>query len=129
MSRFANPDAKERISLGPCECLGTPHDEDWIELRSEIGAEDVAALQAESAVDGLARLIVAWNLLDFDGSPAPTDREHVARLYSDNLEPVSAWIADHLRVVTALPNRSAARSPITSVASGSRRTQRPKRVA
>ena len=128
MSRFANPDAKERLVLGPCECPGKPHDEDWMDLRTELGAEDALALSQGNSIDALAVLVVGWNLLDHDGSSAPVDRDHLGRLYTDSFEPLNGWIEQHVRL-TALPNRSAARSPITSVASGSRRTRGQRKAA
>ena len=128
MSRFANPDAKERLVLGPCECPGNPHDEDWMELRTELGAEDALAIASGNSLDALGVLVVAWNLLDNDGTEAKVDRAHLARLFTDSFEPLNGWIEQHVRL-TALPNRSAARSRITSVASGSRRIRQQRKVA
>lgn len=129
MSRFANPDAKERLVLGPCECLGKPHDEDWIDLRTELGAEAFGEIEKATTVEGLTALVVGWNLLDFDGTPATVDREHVGRLFGDNFAPVTEWMGNHLRVVTALPNPSAVPSRITSDRNGSHRTRTARKAA
>lgn len=93
-----------------------------MDLRTELGAEDALALAQGNSIDALTVLVVAWNLLDHDGSSAPVDRDHLGRLYTDSFAALDGWIEKHVRL-TALPNRSAARSPITSVASGSRRTR------
>jgi hypothetical protein len=128
MSRFANPDARDRLVLGPCECPGTPHAEDYLELRTELGAEDAIVMETGAIFDKLTVLIVGWNLLDNDGEPAPVDRGHIAGLFADNFAPLDGWIDKHLRMGT-VPNRSAARSPLTSVASGSHRTGRRTKAA
>lgn len=124
MSRFADPDAKERLVLGPCECPGAPHTEDWIDMRTEIGAEAFEemgqhALRGHS-VAAVALLIVDWNLLDHDGSTAPVDADHIGRLYKDSFEILDGWINGHVRTQGILPNQSAARSRNTSRPSGSR---------
>lgn len=117
MSRFANPDAKERLVLGPCECPGTPHTEDWMEVRTELGAEDALTLSQGNSLDALAVLVVAWNLLDHDGSTAPVDKDHIARLFTDNFDVLDGWIERHVRL-RSLPNDYAAPSRRTSRASG-----------
>jgi len=122
VSRFADLDAKARLVLGPCECPGTPHTEDWMDLRTELGAEDALTLAGGNSLDALAVLVVDWNLIDNDASVAPVDRDHLARLFTENFAALDGWIEQHVRL-TPVPNRSAARSPITSVASGSRRTR------
>lgn len=99
-----------------------------MELRTELGAEDAVTIAGGSSIDALTVLVVAWNLLDNDGSTAPVDRDHLARLFTDNFTPLNGWIEAHVRM-TAVPNRSAARSRITSVASGSHRTRAPRKAA
>ena len=119
MSRFADPSAVGRLVLGACECPGTPHTEDWIELRTQLGAEDMVKLQdAGSFADRILVLVVRWNLLDHDGSEAPVDEDHVARLFVDAFPGLDDWITEHVRTST-LPNGFAARSRNTSRASGS----------
>lgn len=128
MSRFADPEAREQLPLGPCECPGKPHDHDYLELRTELGAEDTVALEQGGPFDKLALLVVGWNLLDNDGEPAPVDREHLAQLFADNFAGLDGWVEKHVRLAT-LPNRFAAPSPITSAGSGSPRTGRRTKAA
>lgn len=108
MSRFANPKATGRFVLpGPCACPGQPHDEDWMDLRTELGTADIIAMLGTSAVEDLALLTVGWNLLDDDGSPAPVDREHIDRLYGDEafFNAFREWSGKHIRN-KPLPNGS-----------------------
>lgn len=90
MGRFDR--APVTVPIGPCECPGSPHDQDEVYLRPRIGYEagvDAAmAMQTAFAEqmdsNQLARRIVpvyvrggaiGWNLLDADGSPLPFDPE------------------------------------------------------
>lgn len=110
MSRFADPKASARLVLaGGCQCPGEPHDEDWIEIRTELGTSDVLVISEGNSVDALERLAVSWNLLDDDGSPAPVDRAHIERLYVDAFDQFDDWIEKNVKV-KALPNGSGARS-------------------
>jgi hypothetical protein len=80
------------VPIGPCECPGSPHDQDEVYLRPRLGYEAGvdAALAMQTAFaeqmdsNRLARRIVpvyirggaiGWNLLDADGSPLPFDPE------------------------------------------------------
>lgn len=109
MSRFANPEATERLTLGPCVCPGTPHDEDWMDLRSEFGAEDVLKIARMDSLDVLGLLIVRWNLFDNDGSTAPVDRKHINLIFADTFNLLDSWVTKHVRVTT-VPNASGAPS-------------------
>lgn len=128
MSRFANPNAVARMVLGACACPGTPHEEDWMELRGELGGDDTLRLAQGNSIDALEILVIRWNLLDDDGSEAPVDRDHLSRLFADNFAQLNAFVEDHVRLAT-LPNASAARSRTTSGASGSRHTRKRKKAA
>lgn len=102
MSRFANPRLTGRFVLGPCACEGTPHDEDWMLLRTELGTMELAELGDDPT--GKLRLMIAeWNLHDDDGRTAPIDDDHVRRLFADNYEALDAWLKANVKV-TALPN-------------------------
>lgn len=76
-----------RVSLGACECPGTPHEEDeaWLRPRlkpeaaiavlSILGDDDLSARVADlgSAI-GMAFLrggLLRWNILDDDSNPIP----------------------------------------------------------
>lgn len=111
MSRFVNASATERIVLGDCECPGKPHDEDWIDLRSELGAQDILLLSAGSSIDALQILAVDWNLIDHDGTTARLDRDHLERLATDTpiFNKLAGWVTKHT-AVNSLPNASGAPS-------------------
>lgn len=125
MSRFADPNAVERLSFGACQCPGTPHDEDWIDLRTQLGGEDAERIARGGSVDALLLLVTAWNFLDADGSEAPIDRAHLAALFGDQYATLNEWVSEHVQFAT-LPNASAAPSPRTSRGSGSRSTPTPR---
>lgn len=118
VSRFADPNATDRLVLGPCACPGTPHGEDWMELRTQLGAEDLVQME-RGGVASLEVLVVRWNLLDNDGSAAALDRDHFARLYLDVYPLLNEWTKQHVRTST-VPNASAAPSRASTRASGSR---------
>jgi hypothetical protein len=120
MSRFADPAATARLVLGECQCPGTPHDEDWVDLRSELGAQDVLRMATGNSLDTLELLIVGWNLHDNDGTTAVVDRDHIERLYADTFDNLDSFIAEHVRLGTQLPNAPGARSRTGSRASASR---------
>lgn len=131
MSRFADVKATERVELGPCQCPGTPHGVDYLDVRTQLGAEDAVALAklygTDDSIGALEILVSGWNLLDIDGSEAPVTRENLGRLFTDTFDVLEGWIEKHVRL-TSLPNASAARSRSSSRASGSL-THRPKRAA
>lgn len=131
MSRFANPTRTERYYFPDgCKCPGEPHDQDWMALRTELGAEEtaqLAMLQAFGSAAGpkaVGILLTEWNLLDDDGSPAPATPEMVGRLWADLYsDSLNAWIDKHVRM-TSLPNGSGGRSPNGSSATASRTRER-----
>lgn len=130
MSRFADPKATKRFVLpGPCACPNQPHDEDWMEVRTQLGTADLLKIEdAGSGIDRLEVMVVAWNLRDDDGSEAPVDRDHLERLYFDAalFKAFDAWTNEHVKVV-ALPNGSGAPSRNGSrVSAGPARMTRPK---
>lgn len=121
MSRFANRAATGRLVLqGGCQCAGEPHDEDWIELRTQLGTADAMAIAAGSSVDTLERLIVGWNLLDEEGDAAPVDREHIEDLFADTFDELDAWVEKNVRF-KPVPNGSGAHSANGSRVSASSR--------
>lgn len=119
MSRFVDPDATERMPLGECLCPGTPHAEgDWLELRTELGGTEVSQLMSGDSLDSLEALIVDWNMLDKSGAKPPITRENIERLYADNFDGLSDFIAKHVRV-QSLPKASGPTSRRSSSVSGS----------
>lgn len=111
MSRFASKTATARFVLqGSCQCPNQPHDEDWIELRTELGTSDVLALDdMVTPVERLGYLATAWNLKDDDGADAPLDEEHIGALFQDTFEAFDVWFRANVRAMT-LPKASAAPS-------------------
>lgn len=128
MSRFADPTATARFVLpGGCQCQGKPHDDDWMELRTQLSGIELAEFASAPADTRLRMLIVSWNLIGDDGTVAPIDDEYLRRLYSDIFEPLDSWVTEHLQF-QSLPNGSGAPSANGSRASASRhtRTTRPR---
>lgn len=119
MSRFADPRVTEKLTLGPCACPGTPHEEDWLLLRTELGADDTLRIAMGSSLDAMEVLLVDWNLLDNDGSKAAVDREHISRLYADNFDALNDFTTKYARMST-LPKASAEPSADSSRGNGSR---------
>ena len=109
MSRFANPRSTGRFVLGPCACPGTPHDEDVMVLRTELGTLELVELDDADAAGALRILLVDWNLLDDDGTPAPIDDDHLRRLYTDSFEALNGWVSANVRVA-AIPKAPGGRS-------------------
>lgn len=119
MSRFAKKSVTGKLSLGECQCPDAPHEEDWIRLRSEIGAAEALEIGEWELPAVLGYLAVEWNLLDDDGEPAPLEQERIDLLFADEIAKFRVWLKANLRT-TALPKGSAARSPNSQRASGSR---------
>jgi len=126
VSRFANPTRTERYYFPDgCKCPGEPHEQDWVLCRTELGAEDVAQLNAWSGfgalggVMGLTLLIKDWNLLGPDGEDMPVTPESIKLLWSDMAsDHFEKWRDGHVRM-TSLPNGSGGRSPNGSSATAS----------
>lgn len=85
MSRFADPSLTATVDLGACQCPGTPHDRDTVEVRTELGASALARVgraEINAAVTGdhfasyrqlVEEAAIEWNLLHL--SPAMSDDE------------------------------------------------------
>lgn len=117
MSRFADPNTVKRFVIGPCECPGTPHTTDWIDLRTEIGAKDSITIAIGGNYAALRTLAKAWNLQDDEsGVPAPLDDEHFDRLLmSDLWDKLDAWLTENTKdSAGTLPNESAGPSVSTT---------------
>jgi hypothetical protein len=118
MSRFANRNATKRFVLGPCACPGTPHTEDYMDIRAELSAADLAAMEAVEPIARMRVLVVSWNLIGDDGNVASIDDDYLGRLYLDEFDKLNAWLDANAKV-RALPNGSAAPSRASSQESGS----------
>ena len=123
MSRFADRSATERMSLGACQCPGTPHEDDWIEMRTQLGMSDITKMVEGDSIDTLELVVVSWNLLDNDSSEAATDRDHFERLYAESFQKLDVWTDKHINV-GVLPNPNGAPSRNGSGASAATRRTR-----
>jgi hypothetical protein len=106
-------DATTTGVLGEGRCPGRPHDEDTAEVLLELPWEtlvDVGLLSGAAAYRRLiAGALVAWNLVDADGEPAPLTE--VSRLRYDRLDPIADAVnAAYKRAQAPLPNASGAPS-------------------
>ena len=135
MSRFADPTAIETLSLGPCQCPGTPHEEDVVIYRTELGdgEETAAGAAGWAATNGkyfdweaarsklLATGVMRWNLLGPSGELMPVTPTAMALLDATTRAAIGAAIdtAQAKARGDPLPNASAARSPAGSRVSGS----------
>jgi len=124
MSRFADPTATDRLVLGPCACPGTPHAEDWVDLRTQLSGADWYVVAQGDTGRTLALIVTGWNLCDADGAVS-ADAEHLDAIDLTTFQAIDSWIASHLTFPT-LPNASAAPSPGSSRPSGSPTRQRKK---
>lgn len=123
---FAEPSATKRFVLGECRCPGQPHDEDFMDIRSELSGTDLAAMEQAEPVDRMKLLVVGWNLRDEHGE-VPIDGDHLGRLYLDLFTRLNDWLTKN-STVAALPNASGAPSLNGSRGSASHtRTTRPRR--
>lgn len=118
MSRFANREATKRFVLGPCACPGTPHTEDYMDIRTELSAADLVAMEKAEPIARMKLLVGSWNLIDAGDTIAPIDDDYLGRLYLEEFEKLNAWLDENAKV-RALPNGSAAPSRASSRASGS----------
>lgn len=126
MSRFANPAATGRFVLpGGCQCPGSPHEEDFIDLRTQLGTADIIALDGVDSVEQIVYLATGWNLLDDDGTDAALDPDHVGRLFAGSVADLRDWITNNVSALP-LPNGSGAPSANGSRASASRTRAIPK---
>lgn len=121
MSRFADTRSTTRIPLGPCECPGAPHDEDYALVRSELSATEIARFamsDASTVAIVAADFVTEWNLVGANGQPWPPSPESLLALKTGSITPIVAAISAACRA-SSLPNTSAAPSAGSSLASGS----------
>jgi hypothetical protein len=139
-SRFANPNRTDVLSLGSCQCPGTPHEQDEYVHRVELGAgEEQRAGDYGWAEGGYStflgsaaqnRLIeiagIRWNLLDSEGEPMPLTA-HAASLLDEDTRTLILERIDSITTRKPLPKVSAAPSRRSSLANGSGTRKTPKR--
>lgn len=133
MSRFADLDARRRVDLGACLCPGTPHASDWVDIRSELSANDIRRFvrlavsdDGNLAADVLVEYVVEWNLLGPDGEPWPPSAEAFLALKVATLEAIVAALNTAVEESAIVPKPSGAPSRGSSRGSASRTpTRRP----
>ena len=103
--RFVDRTAVERLPLGPCDCPGTPHDEDWAELRKEISGADWYVIAQGDTGRSLALVVADWNLVDNDGDRVPITAQTLTDIDLATFNKIDGWLEGHLRPPT-LPNAS-----------------------
>lgn len=118
MSRFIDPKATMRFVIGPCECPGKPHDEDWVDVRAQLSGVEQQLINAAGPADRLLMLLTGWNLLESTGETAPLDAAHVSLVYGDWFDRFQEWLNANIKL-TPLPNASAVPSPDSSRGNGS----------
>lgn len=120
MSRFRSLPGDElpirRLTLGPCECPGTPHETDWVDV-AEVITWDALVDVGLAASEGAARLalvtraIRAWNLVDEDGETIEVVEEAVRLLDPATLTPIAEVVNEaYERASAPLPNGRSAPS-------------------
>lgn len=139
MTRFADPTRTSTVVLGPCQCPGTPHEQDEALVRWDIGASAKARI-GRAEIEGAVRLdpfasyrqlieetLVSWNLLvpapadskDKTPVPAPITPRVISELDEDTLKRLAEQTDELLTNEGELPNDSSAPSPASSRESAS----------
>lgn len=138
MSRFADPGATAVVPLGPCQCPGTPHEQDEAVVRwqlgssalGRVGAAEIAAARGDVFTAWrqlVVEAVVAWNLMaeeDGQAVAAPVSLRSVAELDEDTLTSLATAIDRLVETRGVLPNASGAPSPASPRGSASR-TRKP----
>ena len=148
MSRFADPSKVSVVSLGACQCPGTPHETDEATVRWDLGASALARIGAAELSKGRTRdplaswrqlileAVIEWNLLipADDGTilpeiiPAPIVSPIVAELDDPTITALAEAIDALIGSRGQLPNASGAPSAALSRESASptrKRTRKP----
>jgi hypothetical protein len=140
MSRFADPAATQSVTLGPCECPGTPHGQDEAVVRWQLGASALARVGAAELSSSrgdvyaswrqlIVEATVSWNLqTEYEGKvvAVPVTAATVAELDEATLTTLATAIDEAIQAKGVLPNGSGAPSPASPRESASP-TRRPTR--
>lgn len=139
MSRFADPEDRIEVELGPCECPDTPHRRDTAVIRRQLGYAAMGRIGMAGIAEGrngaidptatmrslLLESVVSWNLLGPDGKAWPPTAASIAELDSATVEHLAGLINEQSRLKALLPNASAGRSRTGSSATRSRTRETP----
>jgi hypothetical protein len=132
VSRFVDPEARRTVPLGPCDCPGTPHEQDEAYIRDRLSGQEIAQYAQssnETAAEVTAEFVLGWNLLGNKGEAVAVTAASLLLLDAQSLSTLVNAISDVVVESSgAVPNGSGARSRASSRASASRtRTTRPRR--
>lgn len=109
MGRFVDAAKTRRVELGPCECPGTPHPEDFALVRAELSAHEISRFtgaDAEDVAEIAAGFIPSWNLLGNDGRPMPVAAAALLSMMPPTLNLLTDAIAASIAASVTLPNGS-----------------------
>jgi hypothetical protein len=123
VSRFADATKVKVVSLGACQCPGTPHSADEVVVRTELGYEARGLVGIAGWVDSggvmfspaaselrLVQLgVVEWNLFGNDGKPMRPTPQSIALLDEETIHALAAAL-DGAIATPPLPNDSGAPS-------------------
>lgn len=128
MSRFADPEDRAEVVIGPCQCDGTPHAQDTAIVRRKVGNAALGRIGKAAALDPydksvvrrqiLAECVVSWNLLGPDGKAWPPTPYTIAELDTETLDRLAELINEGWEQAK-LPNDSAGGSANGSPETGS----------
>lgn len=132
MSRFADPTAQEKVTLGPCECPGTPHEQDEAVVRWQLGDSALARVGTAELTSGsdvyaswrqlIVEATVSWNLqTEYMGKvvDVPVTAATVAELNAETLTTLAQAIDNLIEHKGQLPNASGAPSAASPQGSAS----------
>jgi len=122
VSRFVDRAATYRLSLGACQCPDKPHDEDWIDLRTQFSGIEWREMIAFGTKHALSIMVTDWNLRN-EGGDIPLTPETLADLDTATCEAIDQWFEVNVPIPD-FPNRSGAHSRNGSRVSAS--SARPK---
>lgn len=116
MSRFADPEDRAEIVIGPCQCDGTPHAQDVAIVRRKVGNAALGRIGKAAALDAydqsvvrrqiVLECVVSWNLLGPGGKEWPPTPYTIAELDQASLDRLAELINDGWEKAR-LPNDSA----------------------
>lgn len=132
MSRFADPTDVKVVSLGACQCPGTPHAQDEAALHRQLGYGAKGEIQKAGWISGrgvyfdamaaqrklVEVAVVSWNLLGPNGKEWAATETTIAKLDEQTIELLATAANDALER-EPLPNEPGAPSADSSSESAS----------
>lgn len=132
MTRFADPSKVAVVPLGPCECPGTPHEQDEATVRWDLSDSALARVGQAQLLAGrdfyapyralIVEAVVSWNLqVLHEGEPVtvPIAPATIAELNEATLDALGKAIDALIETKGQLPNDSGAPSPASPEESAS----------